>query len=186
MIVIRNDKKDTNNIVKKDRNISFISFIKLLLTFLGLFILIPIGITLLFHIPWYLSFIYPYGIVIGIILIISSVWIIYKGIKDLKLKYSSSGYENDNKLVTTGIYRYTRNPMYFGATLLILGWFMVLQFTFILISSILFLLLFYFTAKAEENHLSKKFGTKYHSYKRKTPLFIPYKILYKKINQHRR
>ncbi|MDD3984969.1 MAG: isoprenylcysteine carboxylmethyltransferase family protein [Methanobacterium sp.] len=120
------------------------------------------------------------------LLIISSVWIIYKGIKDLKLKYSASGYENDDKLVTTGIYRYTRNPMYFGATLLILGWFMVLPFTFILISSILFLFLLYFTAKAEEKQLSEKFGTKYYSYKRKTPLFIPYKILYKKINQQRR
>jgi len=181
MIVIRNDKKNTKNMAEKHNKPPFLSFIKLLLTFLGLFILIPIGITLLFHLSWYLSFIYPYGIFIGIILIISSVWIIYKGIKDLKLKYSASGYENDDKLVTTGIYRYTRNPMYFGATLLILGWFMVLPFTFILISSILFMFLFYFTAKAEENHLFEKFGTKYHSYKRKTPLFIPYKIFYKKI-----
>ncbi len=180
MIVIRSDKEDAKEKVEKRKSRSFIPFIKLVLTFLVLFILIPIGITLLLHLPWYLSFIYPYGIVIGIILIISAVWTIYKGIKDLKLTYSASGYENEDELVTTGIYGHTRNPMYFGATILILGWFLVLPFTFILISSVLFLFLFYFTAKSEENQLSQKFGKKYLSYKRKVPLFIPYPKSYKK------
>lgn len=179
MIVIRSDKEAKEKVEKRKRR-SFIPFIKLVLTFLVLFILIPIGITLLLHLPWYLSFIYPYGIVIGIILIISAVWTIYKGIKDLKLTYSASGYDNEDELVTTGIYGYTRNPMYFGATILILGWFLVLPFTFILISSILFLFLFYFTAKSEENELTVKFGKKYLAYKRKVPLFIPYQKSYKK------
>jgi len=180
MIVIRSDKKDTKGKAEKHKSRSFIPFIKLVLTFLVLFILIPIGITFLFHLPWYLSFIYPYGIVFGVILIILSVWTIYKGIKDLKLTYSTLGYENKDELVTTGIYGYTRNPMYFGATILILGWFLVLPFTFILISSILFLFLFYFTAKSEENKLSQKFGKQYLAYKRNVPLFIPYKKSYKK------
>ncbi len=180
MIVIRSDKKDTKGKVEKRKSQSFIPFIKLVLTFLVLFILIPIGITFLLHLPWYLSFIYPYGIIIGVILIITAVWTIYKGIKDLKLTYSTSGYENAEELVTTGIYGYTRNPMYFGATILILGWFLVLPFTFILISSVLFLFLFYFTAKSEENQLTQKFGKQYLAYKRKVPLFIPYKKSYKK------
>lgn len=180
MIVIRSDKEDAKGKVEKRKSRSFIPFIKLVLTFLVLFILIPIGITLLLHLPWYLSFIYHYGIIIGVILIITAVWTIYKGIKDLKLTYSASGYENEEELVTTGIYGYTRNPMYFGATILILGWFLVLPFTFILISSVLFLFLFYFTAKSEENQLSQKFGKKYLSYKRNVPLFIPYKKSYKK------
>jgi protein-S-isoprenylcysteine O-methyltransferase Ste14 len=180
MIVIRSDKEDAKEKVEKRKIRSIIPFIKLVVTFLVLFILIPIGITLLLHLPWYLSFIYPYGIVIGILLIITAVWTIYKGIKDLKLTYSASGYENEDELVTTGIYGYTRNPMYFGATILILGWFLVLPFTFILISSVLFLFLFYFTAKSEENQLTQKFGKKYLIYKRKVPLFIPYPRSYKK------
>jgi protein-S-isoprenylcysteine O-methyltransferase Ste14 len=43
-----------------------------------------------------------------------------------------------------------------------------------LISSVLFLFLFYFTAKSEENQLTQKFGKKYLTYKSKVPLFIPY------------
>ena len=96
------------------------------------------------------------------------------GIKGLRLTYSSSGYEKEDELITTGIYSYTRNPMYFGATIMIFGWFLVLPFTFILISTVLFMLLFYFTTKSEEKQLYQKFGKKYLSYKRKVPLFIPY------------
>jgi protein-S-isoprenylcysteine O-methyltransferase Ste14 len=177
MIVIRSDKEDKG---KKSKSTSFMPLIKILLTFLILFILIPIGITLLLHLPWYLSIIYPFGIVIGVILIISSVWIIYSGIKDLRLTYSASGYEKDDKLVTTGIYNYTRNPMYFGGTTMIFGWFLVLPFTFILISMALFLFLFYFTLKSEEKQLSEKFGKKYLTYKRKVPIFIPYPKSFKK------
>lgn len=171
MIVLRSDKEDKK---EKRKSRSFMPLIKILITFLILFILIPIGITWLLRLTWYLSFIYPFGIVIGVILIISGVWIIYMGIKGLRLTYSSSGYEKEDELVTTGIYGYTRNPMYFGATIMIFGWFLVLPFTFILISTILFLFLFYFTAKSEEKQLLQKFGKKYLTYKRKVPLFIPY------------
>jgi protein-S-isoprenylcysteine O-methyltransferase Ste14 len=173
MIVIRRDKEDE---VEDNKSRSIMPLIKILFTFLILFILIPIGITLLFHLSWYLSFIYPFGIIIGLILIISGVWIIYMGIKGLRLRYSSSGYEKGEELVTTGIYGYTRNPMYFGASIMIFGWFLVLPFTFILIGGILFLFLFYFTAKSEEKQLHQKYGKKYLSYKRKVPLFIPIKI----------
>jgi protein-S-isoprenylcysteine O-methyltransferase Ste14 len=171
MIVIRSDKED---IEKPSKSTSFMPFIKIVLTFLILFILIPIGITLLLHLQWYLSFIYPIGIIFGVILIILSVWVIYSGIKELRLSYSTSGYEKDDKLITTGIYNYTRNPMYFGATTMIFGWFLVLPFTFILISMFLFMFLFYFTLKSEEKKLYEKYGRKYLTYKRKVPIFIPY------------
>lgn len=74
-------------------------------------------------------------------------------------------------LVTSGVYAYTRNPMYFGAIIMILGWFLVLPFTFILISAFLFLVLFYITARSEEKKLQQKYGRKFLDYKRKVPLF---------------
>lgn len=153
---------------------SFMPFIGILATFALLFILIPLGLTLLLHLPWYLSFIYPFGIIVGAILIISGVWITYRGIKDLRLRYSYSGYEREDTLVTTGIYAYTRNPMYFGAVIMIFGWFLVFPFTFILISTLLFSFLFYVTAKWEEKQLSMEFGKEYLKYKREVPLFVPH------------
>jgi protein-S-isoprenylcysteine O-methyltransferase Ste14 len=115
------------------------------------------------------------GIVIGAILIIVGVVIIYLGIKGLRLRYSRDSYDKIKEgLVTTGIYAYTRNPMYFGAIIMILGWFLVFPFTFILISTFLFLVLFYITARSEEKQLQEKYGRKFLEYKRKVPLFIPY------------
>jgi protein-S-isoprenylcysteine O-methyltransferase Ste14 len=69
---------------------------------------------------------------------------------------------------------YTRNPMYFGATIMIFGWVLVFPFTFLLISAFLFSILFYITAKSEEKQLSRKFGKEYLKYKREVPLFVPY------------
>jgi protein-S-isoprenylcysteine O-methyltransferase Ste14 len=173
MIVIRRDNKDSGE-DKKSR--SFKPFIWILVIFALLFLLIPIGVTMLLNLPWYLSFIYPYGTIIGVILIISGIVIVYRGIKDLRLKYSQTGYEKGDSLVTTGIYARTRNPIYFGATIMVFGWFLVLPFTFILISAFLFTILFLITAKSEEKQLSQKYGRKYRTYKRKVPFFVPYKI----------
>jgi protein-S-isoprenylcysteine O-methyltransferase Ste14 len=178
MIVIRKDKDDTGKKVKKKKEVkkkSFIPFLFSIVIFLLLFLLIPIGLVLLLHLPWYLSIIYPVGIVIGAILIILGVIIIYHGIKGLRLRYSRDSYEKMGEgLVTTGIYAHTRNPMYFGAIIMILGWFIVFPFTFILISTFLFLVLFYITAKSEEKQLIQTYGKTYLKYKSKVPLFIPY------------
>jgi protein-S-isoprenylcysteine O-methyltransferase Ste14 len=172
MIVIRKDKDD---IGKDGKKTSFLPLLFTVIIFLLLFLVIPIGLVLLLHLPWYLLFIYPLGIVIGAILIIVGVVIIYLGIKGLRLRYSRDSYDKIKEgLVTTGIYAYTRNPMYFGAIIMILGWFLVFPFTFILISTFLFLVLFYITARSEEKQLQEKYGRKFLEYKRKVPLFIPY------------
>jgi len=172
MIVIRKDKDD---IGKDGKKTSFLPLLFTVIIFLLLFLVIPIGLVLLLHLPWYLLFIYPLGIVIGAILIIVGVVIIYLGIKGLRLRYSRDSYDKIKEgLVTTGIYAYTRNPMYFGAIIMILGWFLVFPFTFIFISTFLFLVLFYITAKSEEKQLIQTYGKTYLKYKSKVPLFIPY------------
>lgn len=171
MIVIRRDNDGSG---KEKIKSSFMPLVWIFVIFAFLFILIPIGLTLLLNFTWYLSSVYPYGIIIGAFLIIPGIFIIYKGIKDLKLKYSHSGYNKGDALVTAGIYAYTRNPMYFGATIMIFGWFLVFPYTFLLISACLFTILFYITAKSEEKQLSQKYGKKYNAYKRKVPFFIPY------------
>lgn len=183
MIVIRSDKDDDggnkpgkgNNGGNKPRR-SFLPLVGIVAIFVLLFLLVPLGIVYLFHLPWYLMFIYPYGIFVGAVLVIVGVWFIYRGIKGLRLSYSASGYEGGDDLVTTGAYAYTRNPMYFGGAVMIIGWFLILPYTFILIAAILFIVLFYITAKSEEKQLQQRYGKKYLAYKRKVPLFVPYRF----------
>lgn len=75
--------------------------------------------------------------------------------------------ERAEKLVITGMYRYSRNPMYLGLLCLLLGW-------AILLGSLLpFILLPVFIAimnrqqiMPEEDILEQKFGQQYESYKK--------------------
>ncbi|NYB26536.1 MAG: isoprenylcysteine carboxylmethyltransferase family protein [Methanobacteriaceae archaeon] len=172
MIVIRSDKEDKG---EDKPGGSVLSIFPIIGIFILLFLVIPIGIVYLAQLPWSLSPIFPYGILPGVILIITGVWIIFRGIKGLRLSHGVAGYDQGDALVNTGIFAYTRNPMYFGAILLILGWFLVSAFTFILISTILFFIVFFIVAKSEEKQLEQKYGKKYRAYKRKVPLFFPYK-----------
>jgi len=74
------------------------------------------------------------------------------------------------KLVTSGIYSFSRHPQYFGFILIILGWF--IGWPTILTSIFTPILLYKYTKVCfiEEQELSK--DTNYQKYKKKTPFFI--------------
>lgn len=74
--------------------------------------------------------------------------------------------EKVSALVTDGLYRYSRNPMYSGLLLVVIGFAIFLQN----LSSILGVVLFIFTMtqfqiKPEERVMSDKFGQNYKDYK---------------------
>jgi protein-S-isoprenylcysteine O-methyltransferase Ste14 len=83
-------------------------------------------------------------------------------------------FENSTRLVTTGLYKYVRHPMY--ASLLFLGWGMFLKdinpLTICLIGIISIAVLL--TCKVEEKEMIKRFGMEYKNYMRKTRLWIPF------------
>jgi len=73
--------------------------------------------------------------------------------------------ENSTALVTSGIYRFTRNPMYVGLTLLVLGWAAFLCSAWALLGPVVFVLyISRFQIAPEERVLSAKFGTAYADY----------------------
>jgi protein-S-isoprenylcysteine O-methyltransferase Ste14 len=83
-------------------------------------------------------------------------------------------FENTGKIVTDGIYKYIRHPMY--SSLLLLTWGALLKHislttAVIALISSLFLIT---TAKKEEHENDLYFGTAYGQYMRKTKMFIPY------------
>ena len=78
-----------------------------------------------------------------------------------------------NNLVTSGIYKYSRNPMYLGLLMIIIS----TSIFYLTIFSITTPFIFYFwinrfQIEREEIFLTKKFGKKYISYKSKTRKWI--------------
>ncbi|PWT86326.1 MAG: protein-S-isoprenylcysteine methyltransferase [Proteobacteria bacterium] len=73
--------------------------------------------------------------------------------------------ENSTALVTSGIYRFTRNPMYVGLTLVVLGWAAFLCSAWALLGPVIFVLyISRFQIAPEERALSAKFGAAYTEY----------------------
>ena len=137
-----------------------------------LIIVIPISI-FFFGLPWYLSFINYYGTILGVILVIIGIVVNSVAIMNLGYKYSDDTTENINKLVKTGIYAYTRNPMYLGQAIIVVGLFIVFPFTILLIPVFLFVFALYSRAKTEEKELYEKFGGEYIQYMAEVSFFIP-------------
>ena len=83
-------------------------------------------------------------------------------------------WENTKSLVTTGIYRYIRHPMY--SSLLFLAWGALLKsvsiMTFVL--AVIASLAMVATAKAEEAENVAQFGQEYKDYMRRTRRFVPF------------
>jgi protein-S-isoprenylcysteine O-methyltransferase Ste14 len=74
-----------------------------------------------------------------------------------------------------GPYRHVRHPIYFSVFLLLLGWWMMLDYSFLFFSAVLLLLWFKFVVVPfEEKELVAIFGGQYESYTRKVPSLIPF------------
>lgn len=73
--------------------------------------------------------------------------------------------EHTSSLVTSGIYQLTRNPMYLGMLLVLLGWADLLD-SFLAFAGALFFFLYIsaFQIKPEEAVMKSKFGTEFSEY----------------------
>ncbi len=79
------------------------------------------------------------------------------------------------ELVTTGLYRYTRNPMILGFLILLsgIGWLVQSITAIIVVPLVAFFLFWVWLKRLEEPKLEKRFGDAYRVYKKTTPLIIP-------------
>lgn len=78
-----------------------------------------------------------------------------------------------NILVTSGPYRYVRNPIYLGCFLYILSLALIAANWLILLPAILLIILVYMQIKNEEAMLLDRFGEEYRGYLKRTPRLIP-------------
>lgn len=83
-------------------------------------------------------------------------------------------FEKTTELVTTGIFRYIRHPLYSSLLLLTWGIFFKLLSWPGLGMAIVSTLFLFFTARADEKECMRYFGASYKEYMQKTKKFIPF------------
>ena len=117
---------------------------------------------------------YPYNL-FGIILLSAGI-IIAQTSKNLflKLRTNVNTFDNPDKLVTEGLYKFSRNPMYLGFVIALAGIAVLYQAA---ISSFLLVALFILITdrwyiKYEENVMMEQFGEQYIQYCEKTRRWI--------------
>lgn len=78
------------------------------------------------------------------------------------------------KLVTIGLYRHVRNPMYIGVFFILLGWIVTTSSLYILGFTLLLFTGFFVRVKTHEEPWAEKlFGAEWLSYKDNVPAWIP-------------
>ena len=142
-----------------------------------LFSAVSIVIVFLLSLPWILPMPFLWSVGLGIVLLAVGFPVMFITLRSLSAHraFGDEIYkpEEESKLVTTGPYAYTRNPLYLSSTILFMGWTLLLRLTFLLIVMILFLPLFVRAAKWEEEELTERFGEEYLLYKENVPFFFP-------------
>ena len=78
------------------------------------------------------------------------------------------------RLVDTGIYAWTRNPMYLGHIIYMIGVAAVFQSWFAAVIALVRSVWFHFRVLRDERGLSERFGASYASYKERVKRWIPY------------
>ena len=124
---------------------------------------------------------FPFNVIMGIGVIVSGGVICW--VSMYQLYRTGRGFPwgdvddaaQSTKLVTTGLYRYTRNPMVLGFLIVLsgIGWLWQSLTAILVIPLVAFILLWVWLKRREEPQLEQRFGDAYHIYRETTPLIIP-------------
>lgn len=95
-----------------------------------------------------------------------------KWVKRIPLEKPSG---REEPLVVVGPYRYVRHPLYSNIILLLVGLWLVLDYTVILLGSgFLFIWFYFFLENLEERELRLLYGEAYEKYAREVPKMVPF------------
>ena len=100
----------------------------------------------------------PFSYLLGYLIIIIAFIILFIAIKDLGRNLTPFPKPiNNSNLVTKGIYRFTRHPMYYSLIFISFGVFLIKLSIYYLFLSISLILIIKFKIALEEEYLNKKF-----------------------------
>ena len=122
------------------------------------------------------NYVFEYQSMLSIAIFISGLMILFSAVSLFKEKETTvnpMSPEKASSLVVDGIFKYTRNPMYLGMSVVLLS----ISIQFNLIGGLLILLLFVgyitvFQIIPEEEAMEENFGEEYLSFKRSTRRWI--------------
>jgi protein-S-isoprenylcysteine O-methyltransferase Ste14 len=122
-------------------------------------------------------FIDPFSIrqIISWLCLTGSIFLMGSGFFLIKTRGNPEGdFEDTTALITSGVYKYIRHPLYTSLLLLSLGAFLK-ELTFLGAGLLITTLLgVYLTARIEEGHNLERFGQAYREYMHRTSRFIPF------------
>ena len=142
--------------------------------FSGVFVVFSVFLDRWFSLPWPL----PNGIsfIIASLLIAAGAGeTAWSALHFLKVKGTPVPFNPPPVLVTTGPYRFVRNPMLTGVFLLFFGiGFAIKSLSLVVFFTPLYILAHVWELKnIEEPELAKRLGEDYVAYRRRTPMFVP-------------
>ncbi|MDH5736875.1 MAG: isoprenylcysteine carboxylmethyltransferase family protein [Gammaproteobacteria bacterium] len=120
---------------------------------------------------------FPGSAIVAILLGLSGLIVIVMGILTFRRHETTVNPlkpRTATRLVDSGIYGYTRNPMYLGNVIILIAWGVFLDNGLLLVSAVVFFVLFMnlFQIGPEEEALSDLFGEDYRAYQQKVRRWI--------------
>jgi len=119
--------------------------------------------------------------------ILGGAWICGWCVRDFAVKGQGTPAPIDppKNLVVSGLYRYTRNPMYLGVLMILLGEAVLWRSGVLLIySGCFFLVVNLFVLGYEEPHLLKTFDARYEEYCARVSRWFPLRGIYRGLCKH--
>lgn len=113
--------------------------------------------------------------VAGIVILLAATvieFLTYKALGMSRIFGSSEFRQNQDKIITHGIYKYARHPRYIEHPLWALGLGLTFGYTNLIWFFLYLLMGFNFVAYFEEKELIKRYGEQYLEYRKKTPAFF--------------
>lgn len=113
--------------------------------------------------------------ILGIVLIVPSLWLFYRSHKDLGKNWSVSlELREDHNIVDTGVYKHIRHPMYTAIWIWVIVQSMLIQNYIAGLSGLIsFGVLYFLRINKEEEMMEEQFGFAYKNYKSRTHRLIP-------------
>jgi protein-S-isoprenylcysteine O-methyltransferase Ste14 len=106
-------------------------------------------------------------IAVGLALGFPALYYLKKG------RTTTAAFHEPRRLVTNGLYGYTRNPIYLGYALILAGTCIMLGASCLLVPPLIFVIVVdQWIIRAEERALFRKFGKEYDDYRSRTPRWI--------------
>ncbi len=162
-----------NNLGKKEKKTKKIIQIEITLKIFTILMFLVEVFSIIIDDNWYYIYESPVLKIIGLILILLGDVIFFLSVYYMKTSWRVGIDETRNdKLITNGIYRISRNPAFLGFDLTYLGLALVFPNPIMIIFTIILIWLFDDQIMIEEEYLERKYKEEYLEYKKKTKRYF--------------